>query len=111
MSKRNKQKNRSGTVAEPAAEPVRIVATPKVKDSRAAPDRAVRPLVFGSETYKWLGIGFLLVVVGFLLMIGGRDADPSVFDAEAIYSFRRITLAPLIILAGLGVTTYAIFKK
>ncbi|MCP9235382.1 DUF3098 domain-containing protein [Lewinella sp. JB7] len=111
MSKRNKQKNRPGTVAEPTAEAVRNVAAPRVKDPRLTPERAGRPLVFGAETYKWLAGGFVLIVVGFLLMVGGRDPDPTVFDAESIYSFRRITLAPIIILAGLGVTTYAIFKK
>ncbi len=70
-----------------------------------------RPLTFGPETYKWLAIGFGLVMIGLFLMAGGRDADPSVFDTDAMYGFRRITLAPLVILGGLGVTMYAILKK
>ena len=119
MSKRKKQKGRSSTVAEPAraAEPIRVVATPKVTAERRAAttttntERSTHPLVFGRDTYLWLGGGFLLVVIGFLFMIGGRGDDPTVFDEEVIYSFRRITLAPIIILTGLGVVTYAIFKK
>ena len=118
MSKRKKQKGRSSNVAEPAqaAEPIRVVATPKVTAARrtaatAPSDRSTRPLVFGRDTYLWLGGGFLLVVIGFIFMIGGRGDDPTVFDEDVIYSFRRITLAPIIILSGLGVVTYAIFKK
>ena len=119
MSKRKKQKGRSSTVAETAtpAEPIRVVATPRVATERRAvstnpvTERSARPLVFGRTTYLWLGAGFLLVVIGFLFMIGGRGDDPTVFDEEVIYSFRRITLAPIIILSGLGVVTYAIFKK
>ncbi|WP_420460227.1 DUF3098 domain-containing protein [Neolewinella sp.] len=125
MSKRKKQKGRSSsTVAEPAraAEPIRVVATPKVTAERRAAtataaatttdaERSTRPLVFGRATYLWLGGGFLLVVIGFLFMIGGRGDDPTVFDESVIYSFRRITLAPIIILCGLGVVIYAIFKK
>ncbi len=123
MSKRKKQKGRSSsTVAEPAraAEPIRVVATPKVTAERRAAtaaatttnaERSTRPLVFGRATYLWLGGGFLLVVIGFLFMIGGRGDDPTVFDESVIYSFRRITLAPIIILCGLAVVIYAIFKK
>ena len=112
MSKRKKQTPRpSNPTVEQTAEPIRIVATPKVREPRTTPDRTTRPLVFGRDTYLWLGGGFLLIVLGFLLMTGGRGDDPTVFDASVIYSFRKITLAPIIILTGLGVTTYAIFKK
>ncbi len=112
MSKRKKQTPRPTTpTVEQTADPIRIVATPKVRETRATPERSTRPLVFGRDTYRWLGGGFLLIVLGFLLMMGGRGDDPTVFDESVIYSFRKITLAPIIILAGLGVTTYAIFKK
>lgn len=70
-----------------------------------------RPLTFGKDTYTWMGIGFALVVVGLLLMSGGRGEDPNVFDESVIYSFRRITLAPIVMLAGLGTVIYAILKK
>ncbi len=112
MSKRKKQNPRPATpTVEQTAPPIRVVATPKGRETRSTPERSARPLVFGKDTYVWLGGGFLLIVVGFLLMMGGRGDDPTVFDAEVIYSFRKITLAPIIILTGLGVTTFAIFKK
>ena len=64
----------------------------------------------GKQNYKLLLIGFAIIVVGFLLMIGGGSKDPNVFSAE-IFSFRRITLAPLIVLFGFAFEIYAIMKK
>lgn len=64
----------------------------------------------GKENYKLMIIGFAIIVIGFLLMIGGGSDDPKVFST-AIFSFRRITLAPVCILAGLIFEIYAIMKK
>ncbi len=64
----------------------------------------------GKENYILLAIGFAIIIVGFLLMIGGRSADPTVFNEE-IFSFRRITLAPIIVLFGFMFEIYAIMKK
>ncbi|MCU0323560.1 MAG: DUF3098 domain-containing protein [Chitinophagaceae bacterium] len=44
-------------------------------------------------------------------MIGGKSADPNVFNKDEVYSFRRITLAPILIVAGLIIEIYAIMKK
>ena len=68
-------------------------------------------LIFGKQSFIWIGIGVALMVVGMLLMAGGAMPSPDVWDADLIYSFRRITLAPIVILTGLGVITYAILKK
>ena len=65
---------------------------------------------FGRRNYMWLGIGIAVLAVGYLLMSGGGSDDPNVFD-ESIFSFRRITLAPTVVLAGYGVIFYAILKK
>ncbi len=62
------------------------------------------------ENYKLLGIGFLIIVAGFLLMLGGKSDDPNVFS-EKIFSFRRITLAPLVVLAGFVFEIWAIMRK
>jgi membrane-bound ClpP family serine protease len=62
------------------------------------------------ENYKLLIIGFAIIILGFLLMIGGGSDNPNVFN-PAIFSFRRITLAPIVILAGLIFEIYAIMKK
>jgi len=63
------------------------------------------------ENYVLLAIGFALIIIGFLLMIGGRSNDPNVFNEEELYSFRRITLAPLVVLFGFLFEIYAIMKK
>lgn len=64
----------------------------------------------GRENYKLLAIGFVIIVVGFLLMLGGKSDDPNVFS-EDIFSFRRITLAPIVVLAGFIFEIWAIMKK
>lgn len=64
----------------------------------------------GRENYKLLAIGFAIIVVGFLLMLGGRSDDPKVFSPD-IFSFRRITLAPIVVLAGFIFEIWAIMKK
>jgi hypothetical protein len=53
----------------------------------------------------------LLLIIGFALMVGGKSSDPHVFKYEELYSFRRITLAPVFVLAGFAVEVYAILKK
>jgi len=65
----------------------------------------------GKENYLLLVIGFVIIVVGFILMIGGKSEDPNVFNEEEIFSFRRITLAPLVVLAGFIFEIWAIMKK
>jgi len=62
------------------------------------------------ENYKLLAIGFGIIVIGFLLMLGGKSDDPNVFSEE-IFSFRRITLAPIVVLAGFVFEIWAIMKK
>ncbi|WP_430811376.1 MULTISPECIES: DUF3098 domain-containing protein [unclassified Carboxylicivirga] len=62
------------------------------------------------ENYILLAIGFAIIILGFVLMIGGRSDDPTVFNEE-IFSFRRITLAPIVVLFGFIFEIYAIMKK
>lgn len=67
--------------------------------------------LFSRDNYMWMLIGVAMIAVGMLLMAGGKSSDPNVFDANEVYSTRRITIAPLLILAGLVVEIYAIFKS
>jgi hypothetical protein len=67
--------------------------------------------IFTKENYMWMMIGAAVIIVGLLLMIGGKSADPNVFNTEEVYSFRRITLAPVLIIGGLIIEIYAIMKK
>ncbi len=69
------------------------------------------PMLFGQKNYLILLGGFLLIIVGMLLMMGGHMPSRDVWDDNIIYSFRRTVLAPIIILAGLVVGGYSIFKK
>lgn len=64
----------------------------------------------GKENYKLMAIGFAIIVVGFILMAGGGSDDPNIFNPD-IFSFRRITLAPIILLFGFAFEIYAIMKK
>ena len=64
----------------------------------------------GKENYKLLLIGFGIIILGFILMAGGGSKDPNVFDPR-IFSFRRITLAPIVVLGGFVFEIYAIMKK
>jgi len=63
------------------------------------------------ENYILLVIGFAIIVLGFILMIGGKSEDPTIFNEEEIFSFRRITLAPIVVLAGFIFEIWAIMKK
>lgn len=67
-------------------------------------------LLFDRHKYMWLIIGLVVTALGFLLMIGGKSDDPEVFS-DAIFNFRRLTLAPLLVLAGYAIQIYAIMKK
>jgi hypothetical protein len=66
---------------------------------------------FGKDNYRILIAGVVLVVLGYILMVGGGSDDPNVFNADEIFSFRRITLAPIVILAGFVVVLFGIMKK
>ena len=62
------------------------------------------------ESYKHILIGFGAVVIGFLLMMGGGSDNPAEFSRD-IFSFRRITLAPIVVLAGFIYIMWAIMRK
>src|SRR5579872_2545251 len=82
----------------------------KATAPKAAKTYSNAPL-FGKENYRWMLIGIALVALGLILMAGGKSPDPNVFDPHQVYSFRRITLAPILILAGFVVEIFAIFRK
>ena len=98
-----------------------VTNTPKdnlrVKSSRASSSSMAREsaqnvdLLFGKENYKWMLIGFAVIILGMFLMMGGRNPSPEIWDEGIIYSKRRTLLAPMVILVGLLIEIYAIFKK
>ncbi len=66
--------------------------------------------LYDKANYKFLLIGIIVIAVGFILMAGGGSDDPKVWN-EDIFSFRRIRLAPTVVIIGFGITVYSIFKN
>jgi len=86
------------------------------KTSATSPQRTEKVVeeqstLFTRENYKWMLIGLVIMAIGFFLMAGGKSEDPNVFNDSEIYGFQRITLAPILIVAGLVVEIFAIIKK
>ena len=85
------------------AEPKKVVTEVKRPDTTSN--------LFGRENYIWIIAGIAIIALGLILMSGGRSSDPNVFDPKEVYSTTRITIAPLLILIGLGMGIFAIFRK
>ncbi len=66
--------------------------------------------LFDTHNYKFLLIGIAVIAVGFVLMSGGGSDDSKIWNDE-VFNFRRIRLAPTVVLIGFGITIYSIFKK
>ena len=67
--------------------------------------------LFEKENYMWMGIGAAIIILGMFLMSGGKNSSADQFDYKVVYSTTRITVAPILILLGLFVEIYAIFKR
>ncbi len=67
--------------------------------------------LFTKDNYIWMAAGLLVMALGFILMSGGKSPDPKVFNDSYVYSTTRITIAPLLIVAGLVIEIFAIMKK
>ena len=70
-----------------------------------------RTNLFGKENYIWMLAGLVVLALGFFLMAGGKSPDPKVFDTKEVYSTTRITIAPILIIAGFIIEIIAIMKK
>lgn len=77
------------------------------EQKRKEEKKQVTEFIFGKKNYMWMMIGLGVIALGFILMSGGGSDDPEVFNPE-IYSWRRIRLAPAVILIGFGIEVYAI---
>ena len=69
-----------------------------------------KEFIFKKSNYLIMTVGIIFIGLGFLLMSGGGSEDPNIFNAE-IYNFRRIRLAPSLVLIGFGIQVYAILYK
>ena len=111
MAKNQAPKN-TNTPKQPQATQARN--TQKAKSSSGTflrlPDSQNKTLLFDKTNYILIALGAALIIVGFILMSGG-NTDPNVFNEAEIYSFRRITLAPITVIAGFAIIVVAILKK
>ena len=85
---------------------------PEIKKAKTEKHSVVdhSPL-FTKENYIWMIAGAVVIAIGMVVMSGGKSADPNVFDYKQVYSTTRITVAPILIVVGLVIEVYAIFKK
>ncbi|HJU46370.1 MAG TPA: DUF3098 domain-containing protein [Chitinophagaceae bacterium] len=67
--------------------------------------------LFTKKNYIWMVAGIIVIALGMLLMAGGKSNDPNVFDPKEVYSTTRITIAPILILLGIVIEIFAIFRK
>jgi len=67
--------------------------------------------LFDKGNYMWMLIGLAVLALGFFLMAGGKSSEPKVFDPKEVYSTTRITIAPMLIIAGFIIEIFAIMKK
>lgn len=102
------KKKKGAPDRQPAAPQKARVA--KSTATRSTANTTETTLVFGKKHYIFMGIGLALILLGFALMTGGGMDDPNVWDEGRIYSFRRITLAPFLILAGIVMNYLALFR-
>jgi DUF3098 family protein len=75
-----------------------------IKEATPMPD------MFNRENYIWMAAGIIVMAIGFFIMGGGKSKDPNVFDPNQVYSTTRITIAPILILAGFVIEIFAIFR-
>ena len=87
------------------------MATTKTSAPKDLTPKGNQTFLFDKSNYMWVIGGVVLIIIGFILMAGGKSEDPNKFNYEEIYSTRRITIAPLLILIGFAVEIYAIMKK
>jgi hypothetical protein len=102
------------SMAEKKAVPAKVSTTkdpvtrePVTKKAAAS----VSAPLFEKENFLWMGIGAVVIAIGMILMAGGKNENANQFDDNLVYSFRRVTIAPILILLGLAIEIYAIFKK
>ena len=73
-------------------------------------ENSEKEFAFGKENYKLFAISAVIVTIGYFLMAGGGTDDPNVFNYDELFSARRIIVAPIVVLIGLGLALYAIVK-
>ena len=81
------------------------------QNEKAISENGKNGFALGKKNYIALAIGFAILVIGYALMSGGASTDPNVFNGDEIFSFRRITLAPIVLIIGFAVEIFAIMWR
>lgn len=89
----------------------KLSPTTSRKTTGTVPSKSKEEFVFGRQNYILMAAGAGLILLGLIMMIGGWMPDADTWDPDIIYSFRITVLAPFLMLAGLSLEVYAIFKK
>ncbi len=99
------------TITKTQPQVVRVPSKPNMASSGNPETQMEQSFLFDKDNYMWMIGGICLIFLGFFLMAGGKSANPHEFHYDEIYSFRRITLAPIVILIGFTVEVFAIMRK
>lgn len=67
--------------------------------------------LFNNTNFLWMIAGAVVMIIGFLVMAGGRSDNPAVFNDNEVYSTTRITIAPILILTGLVILMFSLFRN
>jgi hypothetical protein len=70
-----------------------------------------KEFTFTKDNLKWLVISVGITILGYILMLGGKMPNKDTWDESIIYSFTRTVLSPIVILSGLGLAIYSIFRN
>jgi hypothetical protein len=82
--------------------------SPVVSPKQTGP---ITPFIFDRTNYAIMIVGIVIILIGFGLMSGGGTTDVNVFPEKELYSFRRITLAPIVVMIGFGIEIFAILRR
>ena len=75
------------------------------------PTNFMGKMVLGKENYYLIILGLVVIIIGFILMSGGKWTDPNVFPEAELSRTRRITIAPIVVIVGFAIEIYAVFHR
>lgn len=93
------------------SEKKQAASTAKTPAPAKAARTAITTSLFDKQNLLLMLLGVAVIAIGMLLMVGGASKDPGTFNRDEVYSTTRITVAPILIIIGLVIEIYAIFKK
>ncbi|MCO5234465.1 MAG: DUF3098 domain-containing protein [Chitinophagales bacterium] len=91
---------------------IKLQSSSKLEDFiNKIPNTDERIMLYDKTNYILMALGVIFIALGLILMAGGGHQDPVIFDTNEIYSTRRITIAPILIIIGFIIEVFAVLKK